>query len=277
MDLVFKNSSCNQNIQNLSCSMRSFIHFFTYQLVWVSNPDKSKLNTFPQSPQGSINTPISLLVWSMNFLKNKNDKPFLFSEKIVDIPPTSIHCNNLKWLPDNKNQIDDISFETFQKSSETDFIENKIVMSYKDVHFTRKNNDLVFSSIKPYRLSNVSNLNALAAEFVSEIMGISFYKNRNICHFTIERNTSKSLLFQKSQKKMTDYRPISFNNLDTAIKTLSLIQQEELRSFDRDLADYIQQLPPVVQLLDVYGIAKIHFKKNSKGYLHADIDILDIL
>lgn len=257
-------STCEQVVSKIKCKMKMWFNFYNFQPIWKTHPDAKKIGKVLTNNSGGTITTVFVTDWSLKFMKPQNPI-FLFSEGIQGAEPIQISCENMKWLG-TADKIDELSFEMFSTSRETDLNENKTIHAFRDVTFTRQDGQLFFKDMKPYSRPDELNIEKLAAPLSAEVLGVTIQNKGKVCKYTFDRSTSSNLVRQYALEKMSTYKPLQFTSVAEATRILTQQSHEEMNSHNRHFTKVLSGLPEVIQVLDVFGLVhvRIHSLKNSQ-------------
>lgn len=276
LKLTLERSSCELKYKYPICNMSSWLSVYYIKLLWARHPNKKMINTLIEAPAGQNTTVITFLDWTMNFWSNISQKALLFQDYLKESAATTIQCDHLNWVPTNTDTFEKISYEAFSLNYENKTFDKKPVAVFRNVKFLKIKNLLKFSSIKPFYISNVSNLTALASPLASETMILSVKNNNESCSFQFERNTSRALILQKIQNSMTNYVGLKFLSLKHGAAQITQFLSDELVIFEPKYELARKKLPLVIQVLDVLGLAHLEFTTTVNGHIKVVVTIREI-
>ncbi len=272
--LVFENVNCEEKYKAPDCKMTSWLSVYFVKLLWVAHPEKNKTNKIVEIPKNLNSEPILYLDWTMRFWKNISQNDYLFWNDLHSASATTVQCDNLNWLPDKINSFENISYETFALNRETEILYKKPVLELRKVSFKKSTTGLTFTSIKPFRFSDLYNSRALTAPSTSETMIFSIKKNNKLCSYQVGRDTSRSTVLQKVQKDMSNFYALKFSDLNQGAIQLTEVLQRELTRVEPKYELARKWLPPNLQILEAFGMARFEYSTLDNGRIKIKVTIL---
>ena len=272
--LVFENFDCESKYKRPDCRMTSWLSVYFIKLLWVDHPEMNKINKIVEIPKNLNSEPILYLDWTMKFWKNVSQNVPLFWNDLRTASATTIQCDSWAWIPEKISSFESISYETFALNKETEILYKKPVLELRQVSFTKGAKALTLNSIKPFRFSDISNSRALTAHTTSETMILSIKKNNKLCSYQIGRDTSRSTVFQKVQNDMSSFTALKFSDLNQGAIQLTQALQSELKKIDPKYELARKWLPPTIQILEAFGMARLEFSTLDNGRVRINVTIL---